>query len=314
MSDPTLVVMAAGMGSRYGGLKQIDPIGPSGEIILDYSAYDAIKAGFGRIVFVIRRDLEEAFREKIGRALERKTDVAYVFQEITNLPEGFTVPEGRVKPWGTGHAAMVCKGAVNTPFAVINADDYYGSSAFQAIGDYLRQAKDANGVYDYCMVGYALSNTLSEHGSVARGVCELTEDGFLTDIRERTRIERSPDGIRYTENGIDWSPLPPDSIVSLNMWGFTVSFLAELEAAFPVFLAANAGNLLKAEFFLPEVVGNLAKAGKARVRVLPTGEKWFGITYQEDRPLVRRAIQDLIRAGVYPANLWAERGGSGSAC
>lgn len=300
--------MAAGMGSRYGGLKQIDPVGPNGEIILDYSAYDALRAGFDKIVFVIRRDLEEMFREKVGRNLEHRTDVAYVFQDIDMLPAGFSVPEGRVKPWGTGHAVMVCKGAVDTPFAAINADDYYGSSAFQTIGDYLRTARDHNGLYDYCMVGYALSNTVSEHGSVARGICEVTEDGLLTDLRERTRIEQFPDGIRYTENGADWVDLPPDAIASMNFWGFTPSFLDELEAAFPVFLRKSADNPLKAEYFLPEVVGDLAKAGKAKVRVLPTGEKWFGVTYQEDRPLIQNAMRELIRAGVYPDKLWETEG------
>lgn len=304
MSGPTLVVMAAGMGTRYGGLKQIDPVGPSGEIILDYSAYDALRSGFEKIVFVIRRDLEEAFREKVGRNLEHRTDVAYVFQDITHLPAGFSVPEGRVKPWGTGHAVMVCKGSVGTPFAAINADDYYGFGAFQTIADYLRTAMDRNGQYDYCMVGYAIRNTVSEHGSVARGICEVSEDGLLTDLRERTRIEQFPDGIRYTENGDDWVDLGPDTISSMNFWGFTPSFLDELEAGFPRFLQKSTDNPLKAEYFLPEVVGNLAKAGKARVRVLPTDEKWYGVTYQEDRPLIQKAMRDLISKGVYPEKLW----------
>lgn len=304
MSGPTLVVMAAGMGSRYGGLKQIDPVGPSGEIILDYSAYDALRAGFEKIVFVIRRDLEEAFREKVGRNLEHRMNVAYVFQDVTHLPEGFSVPEGRVKPWGTGHAVMVCRGAVDTPFAAINADDYYGASAFQTIGDYLRGAKDEGGVYDYCMVGYAIKNTVSEHGSVARGICEVNEDRLLTGLRERTRIEQFPDGIRYTENGTDWVDLAPDTISSMNFWGFTPSFLEELEAGFPEFLRKSADNILKAEYFLPEVVGDLVKAGKARVRVLPTDEKWYGVTYQKDRPLIQEAMKELIHKGVYPERLW----------
>ncbi|MCL5103314.1 MAG: nucleotidyltransferase [Armatimonadetes bacterium] len=305
MSDPTLVVMAAGMGSRYGGLKQIDPIGPNGEIILDYSAYDAIKAGFGKIVFVIRRDLEDAFRERVGKVLENRVDVAYVFQELTNLPAGFSVPEGRVKPWGTGHAVLSCKGAVSTPFAVINADDYYGAAAFQLMGDYLRQARDQDGVYDYCLVGYELTNTLSKHGTVARGVCELTPDGFLKDIRERTAIRRFPDGIKYTENGVDWVVLEPKAMVSLNTWGFTLSILDELEARFKAFLKTNVANLLKAEYFMPEVVGDLVNENKARVKVLPTGERWFGVTYQEDRPIVQAAIQELIERGVYPEKLWS---------
>lgn len=304
MSDPTLVVMAAGMGSRYGGLKQIDPVGPNGEIILDYSAYDAIKAGFGKIVFIIRRDLEEAFREKIGNTLEKKIDVAYVFQELTNLPAGFTVPEGRTKPWGTGHAVLSCKGNVNTPFAVINADDFYGATAFSALAPYLRKAEDRDGVSDYCMVGYALKNTLSENGSVARGICEVTPDGFLTDIRERTRIEQFANGIRYTEDGENWVDLDPEVMVSLNTWGFTLSILDELEEGFAPFLRRTMDNILKTEYFLPEVVGNLVKAGKARVKVLPTDEKWYGVTYQEDRPLIQTAIKDMIHRGMYPENLW----------
>lgn len=304
MSGPTLIVMAAGIGTRYGGLKQIDPVGPNGEIILDYSAYDALRAGFKKIVFVIRRDLEDAFREKVGRNLEHRTEVAYVFQEITHLPDGFSVPEGRVKPWGTGHAVMVCKGAVSTPFAVINADDYYGCSAFGSIGDYLRTATDHDGLYDYCMVGYHIRNTVSEHGSVARGICEVSEDGYLTDLRERTKIVQFPDGIRYTEDGEKWVDLAPEAIASMNMWGFTPGFLGELESSFPGFLRDSKDNILKAEYFLPEVVGNLAKQGKARVRVLPTDEKWYGVTYQEDRPLIQEAMKRLIAAGVYPEKLW----------
>ena len=304
MSDPTLVVMAAGMGSRYGGLKQIDPIGPSDEIILDYSVYDAIKAGFGKVVFIIRHDIEDAFREKIGHSIEKRIDVSYVFQKVDSLPNGYSVPEGRTKPWGTGHAVLSCKNTVKTPFAVINADDFYGTTAFQALGKYLREAKDKNGIYDFCMVGYALENTLSENGTVARGVCELTSDSFLTDIRERTSIKQLPDAIKYTENGTDWVPLKPETIVSLNTWGFTLSIMDELEAGFPVFLKNSESNLAKAEYFLPNVVGDLVKAKKASVKVLPTKEKWFGVTYKEDRPVVQAAIRELINKGVYPENLW----------
>lgn len=304
MRDIALVVMAAGIGSRYGGLKQIDPVGPNGEIILDYSVYDALRAGFTKVVFVIRQDIEEAFREKIGRSLEKRADVTYVFQDVGSLPAGFTAPAGRVKPWGTGHAVLACKDAINTPFAVINADDYYGRTAFESLGQYLSRAEDKNGKYDYCLVGYALENTLSEHGHVARGVCEINGDGYLTDIRERTRIQKRPDGIQYTENGMDWTPLPPKSIVSLNMWGFTASILNELETHFARFLANNADNLLKAEYFLPDVVGDLVKTGKAGVKVLPTTERWFGVTYQEDRRIVQSAIRELIGANVYPESLW----------
>jgi len=306
-SDITLVVMAAGIGTRYGGLKQIDPVGPNGEIILDYSAYDALAAGFDRIVFIIRRDLERAFRDRIGRAVEKRADVAYVIQELGDLPAGFAVPEGRTKPWGTGHAVLSCRNAVNAPFAVINADDYYGATSFATLAPYLRQARDIDGVGDHCMVGYALENTLSENGSVARGICELTPEGFLSDIRERTRIQRFDEGIRYAETDDRWAPLPPDAIVSLNLWGFTPSILAALESSFASFLRASADRLEKAEYFLPDVVGDLVKCGKARVKVLRTTEKWYGITYQEDRPLVQSAIRDLVRVGTYPDDLWGEQ-------
>ena len=304
MTDPTLVVMAAGVGSRYGGLKQIDPVGLNGEIIIDYSIYDALKAGFDRVVFIIRRDIEAAFREKIGRAVEKRVDTVYVFQELGNVPEGFVVPADRKKPWGTGHAVLSCKEVVRTPFAVINSDDFYGATAFQVMASYLRQAQDRAGVYDYCMVGYTLSNTLSEHGHVARGICEVTPDRFLVDVRERTRIQRFEDGIKYTEDGANWVTLSPDSTVSLNTWGFTLSAFSELDARFPLFLRKNVANLTKAEYFLPQVVGDLVREGQARVRVLPTDEKWYGVTYQEDRPRVQAAIREMIQRSVYPERLW----------
>jgi dTDP-glucose pyrophosphorylase len=298
--------MAAGIGSRYGGLKQMDPVGLNGEIIIDYSVFDALRAGFGRVVFLIRRDIQAAFRDKVGRAAEKRVDTSYVFQELLNLPPGFAVPADRKKPWGTGHAVLSCKDAVQEPFAVINADDFYGATAFQALVQYLRQAQDCDGVYNYGMVGYALANTLSEHGHVARGVCEVTPDGFLVDVRERTHIERLADGIRYTENGTHWVMLPPESIVSLNTWGFTLSIFRELETRFSLFLQKNAAHLTKAEYFLPDVVGDLVKEGKARVKVLPTNEKWYGVTYQEDRPRVQAAIRDMIRQGIYPEKLWGD--------
>ena len=295
--------MAAGMGSRYGGLKQIDPIGPGGEIILDYSVYDALRSGFGKVVFIIRRDLENSFRDKIGQMLERRIQVDYVFQELDNLPEGFSVPVDRTKPWGTSHAVMSCRGMIDAPFAVINADDYYGPTAFSVLGEYLRSAND-DSVYDYCMVGYAIANTLSENGDVARGVCDLSDSGDLVRIHERTRIQRRPDGISYTEDGENWIVLPDDTMVSLNAWGFTPSFLDELHLHFGSFLKQNFEKLSKAEYFLPSVVGELLMEGKARVKVLPTCEKWFGVTYQEDRPKVQSALRDLIDAGIYPERLW----------
>jgi len=306
--DITLVVMAAGIGARYGGLKQIDPIGPNGEIILDYSAYDAIRAGFNRIVFVIRRDIEQAFRDKIGRSLEKRIDVTYVYQELTDLPEGFSVPEGRTKPWGTGHAVLSCKGAVDTPFGVINADDFYGAGAYAMLAPYLRQSRDLDGVGDYCMVGYELANTLSENGSVARGICDVSADGFLVNVTERTRIERVGEQIKCAGDDGQLLTLSPRTIASMNFWGFTPSFLEELDAGFAPFLKANADNMAKCEYFLPSVVDGAVKAGRARVRVLETSEKWYGVTYQEDRPLIQAAVRDMIARGVYPETLW-DKGG-----
>ncbi len=304
MSQPTLIVMAAGIGSRYGGLKQVDPIGPNGEIVIDYSVYDALRAGFNKVVFIIRKDLEEIFREKIGRKVERQVETVYVFQDLHDVPQGFRVPEERKKPWGTGHAVLAARNAVNAPCAAINADDFYGAGAFQALADFLRQARDRDGMYDYAMVGYILQNTLSDYGSVARGVCRVTPDGYLVEVQERTRIEKSGDTIHYTENGADWVNLPWDSLVSMNMWGFTPSIFSELAARFPVFLEKQAGSLLKAEFFLPTIVNELLQEGKARVKVLPTSEKWFGITNPQDRPQVQRAIRDLVERGFYPEDLW----------
>ncbi len=300
--------MAAGLGSRYGGIKQMDPIGPSGEIILDYSAYDAIKAGFGKIVFVVSRDLEDGFRGRIDPTIGRRVEVAYVVQELSDLPAGFAVPDGRTKPWGTGHAVLSCKEVVTTPFAVINADDYYGRTAFDALAQYLRRAEDRDGVYDLCMVGYEVANTLSESGAVNRGVCDITPDGYLIDVRERTNIQRRTAGVQYTENGENWVTLAPDTIVSMNAWGFTPGIMREIESRFALFLERSADNLTKAEYFLPDVVGDLVKEGKARVKVLPTHERWFGMTYKQDRPLVQSAIRELIKSGAYPPSLWDERG------
>lgn len=306
MSKPTLVVMAAGIGIRYGGLKQIDPVGPNGEIIIDYSVYDALNAGFGKVVFVIKKDIEEAFRERVGKTIEKRCETTYVFQEIADVPEGFEVPSGRQKPWGTGHATLSCRNVVHSPFAVINADDFYGRSSYQTLCDCLRSAQDHDGVYNYCMVGYMLKSTLTEHGHVARGVCTVDEDGFLVEIRERTRIEKFGEIVKYTEDGETWIEIPGESVVSMNMWGFTPSLFLELEARFPQFLQKNSDNIQKAEYFLPDVVGDLIEEKKVSVKVLSTNERWFGVTYKQNGLKVKQAIRDLIRRGVYPENLWGD--------
>jgi len=252
----TLVVMAAGIGSRYGGLKQLDPIGPGGEIILDYSVFDAIRAGFGRVVFIIRKEIEAAFRERVGRTVEQAVDTAYAFQRLDDLPAGFAPPAGRTKPWGTGQATLSCRGLVTGPCAVINADDFYGRAAFRTIAGYLAGARDRDGLYDYCMVGYRLANTLSAHGHVARGVCRVDADGLLVDIVETTKIQRFGDAIRCERGEGVWEDLPGASVVSLNLWGFTPSIFDELGGRFPAFLEAH-GKDPKAEYFLPTVVGEL---------------------------------------------------------
>jgi len=304
MSDPTLLVLAAGIGSRYGGLKQADPVGPNGELIIHYSAYDALRAGFGKIVFLIRRDIEEAFRERVGRDVERQADVAYAYQELSNLPPGFTIPAGRVKPWGTGHAVLCCRDAVTTNFAAINADDFYGAESYRVLAGYLKRAQDTADTYHYSMVGYVLSNTLSEHGHVARGVCQVGPDGRLQAIKERLHIEPFADGIKFQEEDGSWMPVSGDSTVSMNMWGFTPSLFDELAARFPRFLEQSAADPLKAEFLLPDIVGELVQEGHTHVKVLPTPERWFGVTYQADRPRVQAAVRDLIAQGKYPSRLW----------
>lgn len=307
MSKPTLIVMAAGIGSRYGGggLKQIDPVGPNGEVIMEYSVYDALRAGFGRVVFVIKEEMEDAFRAKLGRAIERQCDVAYAFQRLDDVPEGFQVPPERVKPWGTAHATLTARHVVDTPFAVINADDFYGRASFQVLGDYLRGARDRDRGYDYCMVGFVLRNTLTDHGYVSRGICTVDDEGFLVSVRERTRIEKAGEDAKYTEDGGEtWVEIPGDGVASMNMWGFTPGLFSELEARFLLFLQRNGDNVLKAEYFLPDFVGALVGEGRATVRVLPTDERWFGVTYVEDKPRIQQAIQALIGQGVYPENLW----------
>ena len=305
MKKPVLVVMAAGMGSRYGGLKQIDPVDEQGHIIMDFSIFDAKRAGFEKVVFIIKKENEEDFHAAIGNRLSKYMEVSYVFQDLYNLPEGFAVPEGRVKPWGTGHAVLSCIEEVDGPFAVINADDYYGVHAFQMAYDFLTKTEDTD-KYHYMMVGYRLENTLTENGHVARGVCVTDEDGYLKEINERTRIEKRGENAAYTEDdGATWTDLAADTTVSMNMWGFTDSILGELKARFAAFLKENVEkNPLKCEYFLPFVVDELLGEGKADVKVLKSMDKWYGVTYKEDKPVVVAAIQKMKEEGRYPRNLW----------
>ncbi len=307
MSKPVLVIMAAGMGSRYGGLKQLDPVGEHDQVILDYSMFDARRAGFETVVFVIKREIEEEFKARVGRRVERHMDVKYVFQSMDDLPEGYAVPEGRTKPWGTAQAALAARHVVDGPFAIINADDYYGPAAYREISDYLCAHGDGER-YAYAMVGYRVRNTVTEHGSVARGVCEVDGDGVLVDIHERTVIEKDGNDARYTEDGgKSWTALAGDTLVSMNMWGFTRSFLDEAQARFPAFLdKALAEAPLKAEYFLPTVVDQLIREGRAEVRVLPSEDKWYGVTYREDKPSVTAAIAAMTESGLYPEELWPE--------
>ena len=307
MNKPVLVIMAAGMGSRYGGLKQLDPVGNHGQLIIDYSIYDARRAGFETVVFVIKPEIEEDFKRCIGDRVSKSMDVRYAYQLKEDLPEGYCVPEERRKPWGTAHAALAARNVVDGPFAVINADDYYGPEAFREIYGYLSAHADGD-VYEYVMVGYLLKNTVTENGTVARGVCEETADNFLTRVTERTKIEKG-EPPRYTEDdGQTWTELPGDTIVSMNMWGFTRSFLDEAWARFPAFLdKALAENPAKAEYFLPTVVSQLIDEGKARVKVLRSEDKWYGVTYREDKPAVMAAIAEKTASGLYPDNLWEVR-------
>ena len=306
MKKPVLVIMAAGMGSRYGGLKQLDPVGDHGPLIIDYSIYDARRAGFETVVFVIKPEIEEDFKRCIGGRVSKSMDVRYAYQLKEDLPEGYAVPGVRQKPWGTAHAALAARNVVDGPFAVINADDYYGPEAFQEIFSYLSAHEDG-ALYEYVMVGYLLKNTVTENGTVARGVCEETADNFLTKVTERTKIEKG-EPPRYTEDdGQTWTELPGDTIVSMNMWGFTRSFLDEAWARFPAFLdKALAENPAKAEYFLPTVVSQLIDEGKARVKVLRSEDKWYGVTYREDKPTVVNAIAEKTASGLYPGRLWEE--------
>lgn len=306
MKKTTLIVMAAGMGSRYGGLKQIDPVGPSGEIILDYSVYDAAEAGFDKVVFVIKHEIEEDFRKITDGRYDDKIEVAYAFQDMNDLPEGFTVPEGRVKPWGTGQAVLACRDIVDGPFAVINADDYYGKETFRLVHQELIKEGGKSDKYDFCMVGFRVENTLTENGSVARGVCQTDDRGYLTDIVERTKIAINGDKIQFTEDdGATWTDIPEGTTVSMNCWGFSTEMMAELEDRFAAFLEKGIKeNPLKCEYFIPFVVDELLKEGKAEVKVLETTEKWYGVTYKEDKAFVKQALNEKVNDGVYPEKLW----------
>ena len=302
MKKPVLVIMAAGMGSRYGGLKQIDPVDEKGRIIMDFSIFDAKRAGFEKVIFIIKKEQEDLFREAVGDRVSEYMEVSYAYQEINNIPAGFQVPEGRVKPWGTGHAVLSCLPVVDGPFAVINADDYYGREAFQLIYDYLNSHEDDD-KFRYTMVGYKLCNTVTENGYVSRGVCEMNEAGELVGIRERTRIEHHENGIAFTEDdGATWTHLDDDTTVSMNMWGFSKSILDEIEKGFPAFLEKGLKeNPMKCEYYLPGVVSDLLGEERATVAVLKSADKWYGVTYKEDKPVVMEAIRKMEEEGLYPA-------------
>jgi hypothetical protein len=303
LADTSLVIMAAGMGSRFGGIKQLEPVGPSGEIIMDYSIYDAMEAGFNKVVFIIRKDLEKDFREIIGNRIEQMIKVEYVFQELDELPEGFTKPEGRTKPWGTGQAVLCCKDVVREPFAVINADDYYGKEAFKIVYQYLQ--KEDLKANQYCMAGFILGNTLSENGAVTRGVCKANDQGLLVDIAETSGIVPEGDHAVAKDSTGDSIIIDLNSAVSMNMWGFKPELFKALETGFVSFLSGLTDNDLKKEYLLPMVVGDLVKAQQAEVFVLKTPDRWFGVTYKEDKDVVVKSIQALIDKGDYPVKLFA---------
>jgi len=302
---PTLLVLAAGMGSRYGGLKQMDPMGPAGETVLDYSVFDAIRAGFERVIFIIREEFASDFKEKITSKFADKIEVDFVFQDLHDLPDGFTAPANRIKPWGTSHAIWAARKVLNTPFAVINADDFYGADSFVQIANYFENAAQSDSKVDhYCMVGYNLENTLSAHGSVNRGICATT-DGFLNDVEEHTEIAKEDDqqcrGLNLAGDKVD---ITATATASMNFWGFTPNLMNHLNEHFIAFLKERGGEL-KSECYIPTVVDSLIKAGKADCKILETSSSWFGVTYPEDKPLVVKSIQQLINDGVYPPHLWA---------
>ena len=302
---PVLVIMAAGMGSRYGGLKQIDPVDKEGDIIMDFSIYDAKQAGFEKVVFIIKKENEADFRKAVGDRVEGSMEVAYAYQDIAAIPEGFTVPEGRVKPWGTAHAVLSAADEIDGPFAVINADDYYGRHAFQVIYDYLTTHSDDE-KYRYAMVAYRLKNTVTDNGYVSRGVCGLNEEQELVSVTECTRIEKREGGIACSEDGGQtWQEMDGDTLVSMNMWGFSYSMLEEIRKRFPAFLEKGLKeNPMKCEYYLPAVVSSLLGEERAAVKVLESEDKWYGVTYKEDKPVVEAAVRDMKEKGLYPAHLW----------
>jgi UTP-glucose-1-phosphate uridylyltransferase len=298
MSGPTLLVLAAGIGSRYGGLKQMDAVGPCGEAIVDYSIYDALRAGFRRVVFVLRKEIEAEFRQKVGARFEHVVEVSYMLQDLQHLPAGFHVPAGRTKPWGTTHAVLAAEGTINGPFAVINADDFYGAESYRLLAEHLR-----NAAKEHALVGYVLRNTLSEYGAVARGVCAVDADGLLCGVTEMTQIERVGAQIRNTTAGGRATELTGDELVSMNLWGLRAEIFPLLRERFVAFLGEHGADL-KSECYLPATVSELIGTGKAAVRVLPTPEAWFGVTYQQDKPEVVASVRRLIEAGKYPERLW----------
>ena len=306
MKDTALVIMAAGIGSRFGGgIKQLEPVGPGGEIIMDYSIHDAMEAGFNKVIFIIRRDLEKDFKEIIGHRIEKLLPVEYACQELQDLPAGYEVTPGRTKPWGTGQAVLSVKGMVDGPFLVINADDYYGREGFRRIHDYMAEHMDSQSeIYDICMGGFVLSNTLSDNGTVTRGVCQVDGDGFLTNVTETYNIQMKEDGLHATDESGAPVTISPSQPVSMNMWGLPASFIQELEKGFPVFLDSLKEGDIKSEYLLPKIIDNLVQNKKARVTVLDTPDKWFGVTYREDKQAVTDAIRGLIESGVYEEKLF----------
>ena len=306
MKNTALVIMAAGIGSRFGGgIKQLEPVGPNGEIIMDYSIHDAMEAGFNKVIFIIRRDLEKDFKEIIGHRIEKLLPVEYAYQELEDLPAGYEVTPGRTKPWGTGQAVLSVKGMVDGPFLVINADDYYGREGFRRIHDYMAEHMDSQSeIYDICMGGFVLSNTLSDNGTVTRGVCQVDENGYLTNVTETYNIQMKEDGLHATDESGAPVTISPSQPVSMNMWGLPASFVQELEKGFPVFLDNLKEGDIKSEYLLPKIIDNLVQNKKARVTVLDTPDKWFGVTYREDKQAVTDAIRGLIESGVYEEKLF----------